>query len=76
MSMWARLGRFLEIYGPKFLDFCRKTDFGWKSSDYETGLLIPGANLFKLVIPGANLFKPLIPGANLFKLLILVANLS
>jgi hypothetical protein len=38
MSMWARLGRFLEIYGPKFLDFCWKTDFGWKSSDYETGL--------------------------------------
>jgi hypothetical protein len=38
MSMWARLGRFLEIYGPKFLDFPRKTDFGWKSSDYETGL--------------------------------------
>jgi hypothetical protein len=21
MSMWARLGRFLEIYGPKFWDF-------------------------------------------------------
>jgi hypothetical protein len=39
MSMWARLGRFLEIYGPKFLDFRQKTDFGWKSSDYKSGLL-------------------------------------
>jgi hypothetical protein len=38
MSMWARLGRFLEIYGPKFLDFQRKSDFHWKSSDYETRL--------------------------------------
>jgi hypothetical protein len=24
MSMWARLGRFLEIYGPKFWDFDNK----------------------------------------------------
>jgi hypothetical protein len=37
--MWARLGRFLEIYGPKFLDFQRKSDFHWKSSDYETRLI-------------------------------------
>jgi hypothetical protein len=29
MSMWARLGRFLEIYGPKFWDFQRKSDFHW-----------------------------------------------
>jgi hypothetical protein len=31
MSMWARLGMFLEIYGPKFWDFQRKSDFQWKS---------------------------------------------
>jgi hypothetical protein len=37
--MWARLGRFLEIYGPKFWDFQWKSDFRWKSSDYETRLL-------------------------------------
>jgi hypothetical protein len=51
MSMWARLGRFLEIYGPTFLDFRRKTDFGWKSSNYETGLLfrIETTNLFFLL---------------------------
>jgi hypothetical protein len=30
--MWARLGRFLEIYyGPKFWDFQRKSDFQKKS---------------------------------------------
>jgi hypothetical protein len=40
MSIWARLGRFLEIYGPKFWDFQWKSDFHWKSSDYETQLLI------------------------------------
>jgi hypothetical protein len=39
MSMGARLGRFLEIYGPKFWDFQWKSDFGWKSSDYETQLM-------------------------------------
>jgi hypothetical protein len=38
MSMWARLGRFLEIYGLKFWDFQWKSDFHWKSSDYETRL--------------------------------------
>jgi hypothetical protein len=38
MSMWARLSRFLEIYGPKFWDFQWKSDFGWKSSYYETQL--------------------------------------
>jgi hypothetical protein len=27
MSMWARLGRILEIYGPKFWDFEQKSTF-------------------------------------------------
>jgi hypothetical protein len=31
MSMWARLGRFLEIYGPKFWDFQWKGDCQQKS---------------------------------------------
>jgi hypothetical protein len=31
MSIWARLGRFLEIYSPKFWDFQQKRDFGWKT---------------------------------------------
>jgi hypothetical protein len=56
MSMWARLGRFLEIYCPKFLDFQRKSDFHWKSSDYETQLKIlildsMANNFLKIVNP-------------------------
>jgi hypothetical protein len=46
MSMWARLGRFLEIYGPKFLDFQWKSDFRWKSSDYETRLIWPSTQMW------------------------------
>jgi hypothetical protein len=42
MSMWARMGRFLEIYGPKFWDFQWKSDFCWKSSDHRTRLMFVG----------------------------------
>jgi hypothetical protein len=39
MSMWARLGRFLEIYGPKFWDFQWKSDFQQKTKKtFEEGV--------------------------------------